>query len=256
MCRRRQGLAAKPVSIRRVSKEAREAQVLGGKAARPISVTIGKEADMGAPKGVFAIILFMFSAAAAEEQGAKLCESEMTRAATKYGVPLGILFAIGLAESGIGGTLHAYALNLEGKTVYSLNKAQAIERFYAAKASGMKLIDVGCMQLNYYFHGEHFSSIEDMFDPYKNVDYGARFLSSLRAREGSWTMAVARCNAGKNNDPAQRRYVCRVLESLVKSGFGAWTASGSAFCQGELQKFNSLAPRHLGQGANSLAQVH
>ncbi len=210
---------------------------------------------MGAPKGLIAIVLFIFSTAAEGGQEVKHCEREMSQAAAKYKVPLGILFAVGLAETGIDGSLHAYALNLEGNTVYSLNKTQAIERFNAAKAAGMKLIDVGCMQLNYYFHGERFSSIEDMLDPHKNVDYAAQFLSDLRAREGSWTMAVARYNAGKNNDPAQRRYVCRVLERLVESGFGAWTANSSAFCEGELRKLNTPTKKHSSQGANSLAQV-
>ncbi len=112
---------------------------------------------MGAPKGLIAIVLFIFSTAAEGGQEVKYCEREMSQAAAKYKVPLGILFAVGLAETGIDGRLHAYALNLEGNTVYSLNKTQAIERFNAAKAAGMKLIDVGCMQLNYYFHGERFA---------------------------------------------------------------------------------------------------
>jgi len=204
--------------------------------------------------GLFIFNAVIFSAAPLEAQTAALCEREMSRAAKKYGVPLGILFAVGLTETGIDGHLHAYALNLEGNTVYSLGKAQAIERFNAAKAAGMKLIDVGCMQLNYYFHGEHFSSIGDMLDPQKNVDYAARFLSDLKLREGSWTMAAARYNAGKNNDPAQKRYVCRVLSRLVESGFGAWTASSSAFCQGEVPAVR--VPKSLGHGSNSLAQVH
>jgi soluble lytic murein transglycosylase-like protein len=178
----------------------------------------------------------------------------MTEAARKYQIPLGILFAVGLTETGIDGNLHAYALNLEGNTVYSLNKQQAIERFNAARAAGMKLIDVGCMQLNWHFHGEAFPSVAGMLDPHRNVDYAARFLSELKAREGSWTLAVARYNAGKNNDPAQRRYVCRVMDRLVKSGFGAWTPRASAFCEEELRKKGSIPvkPAH----DNSLAQVH
>ncbi len=180
----------------------------------------------------------------------------MTQAAHRYQVPLGILFAVGLTETGIGGNLHAFALNLEGNTVYSLNKEQAIERFNAARAAGMKLIDVGCMQLNYYFHGERFSSVADMLDPHRNVDYAARFLSELKEREGSWTLAVARYNAGKNNNPAQKRYVCRVLDRLVKSGFGAWTAKSSAFCEDELRKANNPPAKPSPSGENSLAQVH
>ena len=66
-------------------------------------------------------------------------------------------------------------------------------------------------------------SVEQMFEPAANVDYAARFLKELKAREGSWTMAVARYHAGPDNDPAQKRYVCRVIANMVATGFGAWT---------------------------------
>ncbi len=55
------------------------------------------------------------------------------------------------------------------------------------------------MQINHHYHGDKFADVEAMFDPAQNVDYAARFLKELRAREGSWTMAVARYNAGPNN---------------------------------------------------------
>ena len=140
---------------------------------------------MGGLKTLAAAVLFTFSAIASAVAEPDLCEREMTQAAKKYDIPLGILFAVGLTETGIGGHLHANALNLQGDTVYSLNKQQAMQRFQAAKASGVRLIDVGCMQLNYFYHGEHFSSVEEMFDPHKNVDYSARFLKELKKSEGS-----------------------------------------------------------------------
>ncbi len=75
-----------------------------------------------------------------------------------------------------------------------------------------------------------FSSVGAMLDPAANVDYAARFLKQLRAREGSWTMAVARYHAGPNNDPAQKQYVCRVMENMVATGFGNWTQKARMFC--------------------------
>jgi soluble lytic murein transglycosylase-like protein len=180
-----------------------------------------------------AAVLFTCSAVSPVIAETDLCEKEMTRAAAKYGIPLGILYAVGLTETGSGGHLHAYALNLQGDAVYSLNKQQAVARFRSAWAAGVRLIDVGCMQLNYYYHGKNFLSVEEMMDPQKNVDYAARYLKELRGNEGVWTMAVARYNAGKNNDPAQKRYVCRVLERLAESGFGSWTPRALAFCESE-----------------------
>jgi soluble lytic murein transglycosylase-like protein len=158
------------------------------------------------------------------------CEREMTRAAQAYGIPLGVLYAVGLTETGRGDSLRPYALNIEGKSVYDIGKSDALRRFHEARLAGAKMIDVGCMQINHHFHGRSFASVEDMLDPSKNVDYAARFLRQLRAREGSWTLAVARYHAGPDNDPAQKRYVCRVIANLAASGFGAWTTEAREFC--------------------------
>jgi soluble lytic murein transglycosylase-like protein len=168
------------------------------------------------------------SAAAAPD--GRLCEREMIRAARKYNIPLGMLYAVGLTETGQKGSLQPYALNVEGRAVYGNDKGDALRQFAAAKAAGAKLIDLGCMQINHYFHAEQFTSLDDMLEPDKNVDYAARFLKQLREREGNWTMAVARYHAGPNNNPAQKRYVCRVITNMVATGFGEWTPQAQAFC--------------------------
>jgi soluble lytic murein transglycosylase-like protein len=161
---------------------------------------------------------------------ANICEREMVRAAAANDVPLGMLYAIGVTESGRDGSLQPYALNIEGRAVYEASQAAAMRSFQEAQRSGAKLIDVGCMQINHHFHAESFSSLEDMFDPAKNVAYAAHFLSELKKREGSWTMAIARYHAGPNNGPAQKTYVCRVIGNMVAAGFGDWTNDARAYC--------------------------
>jgi soluble lytic murein transglycosylase-like protein len=210
---------------------------------------------MGAFQPIAAAVLFIFSAVLPARAQTDLCEREMAQAASKYGIPLGILYAVGLTETGAGGHLHANALNIEGDAVYSLSREQAIARFHAAQAADRRLIDVGCMQLNHYFHGKSFASVGEMLDPHKNVDYAARFLKELRAREGGWTLAVARYNAGKNNDSAQKRYVCAVLARLAESGFGAWTPRSSAFCESERRQSKTTTVKPSGWRTTSLAQV-
>ncbi len=174
-------------------------------------------------------IAFMFSACAARA-GESTCEREMARAAAKHGVPLGMLYAVGLAETGRGDSLQPYALNIEGRPVYAIGREEALRLIGSARSTGARLIDIGCMQINHHFHAKNFASVEDMLDPAQNVEYAARFLNELRTREGSWTGAVARYHAGPNNDPAQKKYVCRVIANLVATGFGQWTAEARAFC--------------------------
>jgi len=158
------------------------------------------------------------------------CEPEILRAAERYGVPAGILYAVGLTETGKKGSLQPNALNIEGKAVFPASRSAAIAAFQEARRDGVKLIDLGCMQINYHYHAEHFRSVEEMLDPRLNVDYAARFLADLHARHETWSMAVARYHAGPNNNPAQKRYVCRVIANMVATGFGKWTAEARAFC--------------------------
>ena len=178
------------------------------------------------------VALFICSAAAeVRADNARPCEREMARAAELHGIPLGILYAVGLTETGRRGALNPYALGAEGQTVFARNMDDAIASFEAMRQKGIKLIDLGCMQINHYYHGGKFVSVRAMFDPARNVDYAARFLKELKQREGSWTMAVARYNAGPNNQPAQKRYICHIVSHLVSSGFGAWTDKARALCQ-------------------------
>ncbi|OLP58170.1 lytic transglycosylase [Xaviernesmea oryzae] len=162
---------------------------------------------------------------------ANVCEQEISAAAARYGIPEGILYSVGLTETGRKGSLQPYAMNIEGKAVFAGSADEVLRLFRSARAQGASLIDLGCMQINYRFHGEQFASVEAMLDPRLNVDYAARFLAALHARHDTWTMAVARYHAGPNNDPAQKKYVCRVIANLVATGYGQWTPNASAFCR-------------------------
>jgi soluble lytic murein transglycosylase-like protein len=171
-------------------------------------------------------------AAPGEERSAppRVCEAEIARAATRYNIPVNVLYAVGVTESGRKGSLQAFTLNMAGTSWFGSNLEDALAKFAEARARGITLIDVGCMQINHRFHGQHFASLAAMFDPALNVDYAARFLLQLKASQGSWTMAVARYNAGPNNNPAQKRYVCAVIANMVATGFGNWTNNARQFC--------------------------
>jgi len=174
---------------------------------------------------------FISSAASISSAAAQNpCEPEILRAADRYGVPAGILYAVGLTETGRKGSLQPNALNLEGKAVFPVSAEEAVATFESARRGGVKLIDLGCMQINHHYHSENFRSVEEMLDPRRNVDYAARFLAQLHARHQTWSMAVARYHAGPDNDPAQKRYVCRVIANMVATGFGKWTENARDFC--------------------------
>ena len=166
----------------------------------------------------------------AQVRAENICEREMHKASSRHDVPLGILYAVGLTETGRRNSLQPYAMNIEGRAEFPSSPAAALRRFTQVRAEGARLIDLGCMQINYHYHNQEFPSVAAMLTPSLNVDYAARFLRRLREREGNWTMAVARYHAGPNNDPAQKRYVCRVMTNMVASGFGNWTPQARSFC--------------------------
>lgn len=158
------------------------------------------------------------------------CEKQIQAAAAKYGIPEGILYSVGLTETGRKGILSPYALNVEGKAFFPASAQAALAQVEQARKDGAILIDIGCMQINHHYHSGEFASLQAMFDPGRNVEYAARFLQQLHDRHETWTMAVARYHAGPNNDPAQKQYVCRVIANLVATGYGNWTVPAAKFC--------------------------
>jgi soluble lytic murein transglycosylase-like protein len=178
---------------------------------------------------LLALLLAASTSNAAENAG--VCEREITAAAARYGIPEGILYSVGLTETGRRGSLQPWALNVDGKAIFASSAKNAEQIFGAMRANGARLIDLGCMQINQRYHGENFSSVSAMIDPRENVDYAAKFLAKLHAKHVTWTMAVARYHAGPNNDPAQKQYVCRVISNLVATGYGQWTPAAADFCR-------------------------
>jgi soluble lytic murein transglycosylase-like protein len=183
-----------------------------------------------AATAALAVFISSLGTPAPAAAAANPCETEILRASAQYGIPIGILYSVGLTETGKKGTLQPYALNVEGRAYFPPTRADALQIFNQAEARGAKLIDIGCMQINHLYHGSHFASVAQMFDPRLNVDYAAQFLTDLKRKHVSWSMAVARYHAGPNNDPAQKQYVCRVIANMVATGFGKWTPNARHFC--------------------------
>src|SRR3712207_4506035 len=84
--------------------------------------------------GSISSTIYVTSAVAQPQAG--LCEREMMRASSLYGVPLGMLYSVGLTETGKRGSLQPYAMNVEGKAVFSNSMAEAIQKFEQVSRSG------------------------------------------------------------------------------------------------------------------------
>ncbi|PKQ09254.1 MAG: hypothetical protein CVT73_03525 [Alphaproteobacteria bacterium HGW-Alphaproteobacteria-12] len=143
------------------------------------------------------------------------CEDAAIHHEMENGLPRALLAAVALAESGRYSPkmqkLRAWpwTINAEGRPYYFKTKREAVAKTGELLASGMRSIDIGCMQVNLRYHPHAFASLEDGFDPMTNVAYGADFLMRLHERTGSWQQAVA----SYHSQSAARggRYFARVI---------------------------------------------
>lgn len=129
-------------------------------------------------------------------EGAKLCTRHLPRFEREYAIPTHLLSAIASTESGrfhegLGMKLPwPWAINAEGKGYYYDTKEQAIAAVRKLRSRGVRSIDVGCMQVNLNQHPDAFASLDQAFEPEKNIAYAAGFLHSLFEESGSWKKAA------------------------------------------------------------------
>lgn len=135
-----------------------------------------------------------YSTYANKAEVSSICDSAAVFASRESGVPLDVLLAITLTETGRteGGRLRPWpwTVNMEGigKWFDNLQDARAyVDKNYAR---GAVSFDIGCFQINYKWHGDAFSSVEDMFDPVSNARYAASFLKDLFEEYGDWSKAA------------------------------------------------------------------
>lgn len=123
-----------------------------------------------------------------------LCYDAISRASARSGTPTDVMLAISLTETGktLGGQTQPWpwTVNMEGKGLWFATRGEAEAYVKKEFARGARSFDVGCFQINYKWHHQHFRSIEDMFDPQVNAAYAARFLNSLHRETGDWSRAA------------------------------------------------------------------
>ncbi len=84
-----------------------------------------------------------------------------------------------------------WTINAQGKGRFFNSKAEAVAEVKRLQKAGVKSIDVGCMQINLAYHPDAFKSVEEAFDPNKNVEYSAKFLKNLyETRDNDWIKAA------------------------------------------------------------------
>jgi hypothetical protein len=147
------------------------------------------------------------------------CYVELRGAADRHKIPFRILEAVSSAESGRegGGFLWPWpwTVNVAGKAQFFNLREQAAEFVNQAIERGQTNVDIGCMQLNWRYHGAAFKDPNAALQPATNVEYAAKLLAKEYQISGTWADAVARYHSRRAHHAAD--YRCLVVRRLRPS---------------------------------------
>jgi hypothetical protein len=135
-------------------------------------------------------------AAANPADPALACRAAIGQAEREAAIPAGLLQAIGRVESGrrdpVTGRFAPWpwTINAEGRGMYFPTREAAIAEVRQLQARGVRIIDVGCMQVNLHHHPNAFPTLEQAFDPVANARYAARFLTELQSTRQDWARSA------------------------------------------------------------------
>ena len=122
------------------------------------------------------------------------CDRAAESAAREHGIPISVLKAIALTETGRAQDGHLrpwpWAVNIDGQGHWFESQSEALSFMAARLQDGSRNFDVGCFQINHRWHGQAFASVEAMLNPLANADYAAGFLRQLFNETRDWSLAA------------------------------------------------------------------
>ena len=161
-----------------------------------------------------------------------LCRLETTRTERRMAIPRHLLTAISLAESGRRDDANGvnvawpWTVTSGGQGRFFDTKAEALAEVEILMTQGVRNIDVGCMQVNLFYHAGAFETLDEAFDPRANTTYAATYLKSMHAATGDWTDAAGyyHSTTPQRNGP----YKEKVLTFWRRQGGGTGGATAGA----------------------------
>ena len=123
------------------------------------------------------------------------CLKEINYFQNKFNIPNDFLYAIALTESGRFYKNEfipwAWTVNVKGSGKFFSNKSD-LDKFINNQKNNTQNIDIGCMQINYFYHGEDFEDTKTMSVPKKNVEWAAKHIIKLFEKNKNWDEAIGK----------------------------------------------------------------
>ncbi|MFV0278925.1 MAG: transglycosylase SLT domain-containing protein [Parahaliea sp.] len=177
--------------------------------------------------GVMALLLVVMPLAADER-------ALYQQVADYVGVRGDVLYAMAQAESGRAGQAGfapwPWTLNIEGEPHYYDSREAMFDALMVALRAGRLRVDVGPMQVNWYWHHRQAVSPWRLTDPVTNIKLAAQFLNSHYQQTGDWQAAVGRYHRPATASDRDRRIAQRYRERVwrfLPAGAGAGEGSAS-----------------------------
>jgi hypothetical protein len=130
-----------------------------------------------------------------ETDPAQLCRAAIAATERVTRIPDAFLNAISRVETGRpeGGAVNPWpwTVNAAGAGHFYASKAEAVAAVRRFMASGIRSLDVGCLQVNLFYHPDAFGDLNQAFDPVANAAYAGKLLMALFQQTGSWPRAAA-----------------------------------------------------------------
>lgn len=151
------------------------------------------------------LLLYLFSLTLAQANDAELCMRHFAYYEKKYGIPPHLLHSISYVESAKWDPITKkyspwpWTVNVQGDGKHFKTKQEAIDYVRRAWNKGVRSIDVGCNQINLFFHGHNFRDLEHAFDPQSNINYAANFLKEHYKQTNNWFTSIARYHSAENS---------------------------------------------------------
>ena len=153
-----------------------------------------------------------------------LCLKAAIPVAKQLNIPGGLLQAISLKETGRWDQKRRmsypwpWTVTAGGKGIYFATKKEAIHKVQILRQKGERNIDVGCMQINLFYHPNAFDNLDQAFNPLNNTRYAADFLTNLYENNGSWNLAIERYHSGNTTRGTKyRKAVIHLKEQAAQS---------------------------------------
>jgi soluble lytic murein transglycosylase-like protein len=125
----------------------------------------------------------------ANESKPQQCSDHFDTYEKHFNIPSGLLQKIANHES----NAHPWTIHINDnhKSYFFKNKEAMVKYVSKLNKLGISNIDIGCMQINLYYHHREFTKLEHIIEPEYNIYYAAKLLKSHYNKTKDWFTAIA-----------------------------------------------------------------